>query len=148
MSHEYSTLRTWLLPNILKFLGENKHVSLPHRVFECGDVVYLDEKAETRVRSERRVVVAIADNEVGYEDIQAVLYTFLREIGVTFKLGRFSHPSFLSGRTAQLTVNGKEVGVLGEVNPVVLANFGLETPVAAFELSVDGLVKLIYAENV
>jgi len=143
MSQEYSCLRTSLLPSILNFLSENKHVSLPHKLFECGDVVIPDESEETFVRSERRVVAAIADNEVGYEDIQAVLYAFLHEFGVEFKLERSVQPSLLTGRTGEVSIDGVLIGLLGEVNPTVLSNFELETPVAIFELNVDGLAQLL-----
>ncbi len=143
MSQEYSILRTSLLPNILKFLSENKHVSLPHRVFECGDVVLQDESEETLVRSERRVAVAIADNEVGYEDIQAVMYTFLQEFGVEFRLVRSTHPSLLNGRTAEISFEGVAIGLIGEMNPSVLSNYELDTPVAVFELNLERLVQLL-----
>ncbi len=147
MSQEYSTLRTSLLPNILNFLGENKHVSLPQRVFECGDVVLRDESKETRVRSERRVAAAIADNEVGYEDIQGILRAFLREFGVEFRLERFTDASLLAGRRACIKVDRTTVGFLGEVSPTVLSNYDLETPVAAFELNVDSLTQLVCREK-
>ncbi len=147
MSQEYSTLRTSLLPNLLKFLGENKHVSLPHRVFECGDVVVIDETMETLVRSERRVAAAFADNEVGYEDIQAVVQAFLREFSVSFELVKSTHPSLLLGRTARVDVDEVAVGVLGEVKPEILINFGLDTPVAACELNIDVLTQSICSEK-
>jgi phenylalanyl-tRNA synthetase beta chain len=143
MSQEYSSLRTSLLPGILKFLSENKHVSLPHRVFECGDVVIPDESEETFVRSDRRIVAAIADNEVGYEDIQAVLYAFLHEFGAEFQLERSTHPSLLTGRTGEVKIDGDVVGLVGEVNPTILLGYELETPTAVLELNVDGLAQLI-----
>ncbi len=143
MSQEYSMLRTSLLPNVLRFLSENKHVSLPHRVFECGDVVLPDESEETFVRSERRVAAAIADNEVGYEDIQAVLHAFLHEFGVEFKLAKSIHPSLLNGRTAEVSFERVVIGLMGEMNPTVLSNYELETPVAVFELNVDRLAQLL-----
>ncbi len=143
MSQEYSILRTSLLPNILKFFSENKHVSLPHRVFECGDVVLPDESEETFVRSVRRVAAAIADNEVGYEDIQAAMYAFLQEFGVEFRLVRSTHPSLLNGRTAEVSFDGATIGLIGEMNPAVLLNYELETPVAGFELNLDRLVQLL-----
>lgn len=143
MSQEYSSLRTSLLPSILKFLSENKHVSLPHRVFECGDVVIPDESKETFVRTERRVVAAITDNEVGYEDIQAILYAFLHEFGIQFKLESSVRPYLLAGRTGEVSIDGVPVGILGEVNPTILLNFELENPAAIFELDIDGLTQLL-----
>jgi 2-aminoadipate transaminase len=43
--------------------------------------------------------------------------------------------AFVPGRAAWVSANGKSVGVLGEVHPEVLTNFGLTHPVALAELT-------------
>jgi len=49
------------------------------------------------------------------------------------------HPSFLKGRAGSIIINGKTIGVIGELHPQVLINFGLQTPVAAFEINIEDL---------
>ncbi|MEM7826015.1 MAG: hypothetical protein QW451_00060, partial [Candidatus Aenigmatarchaeota archaeon] len=49
------------------------------------------------------------------------------------------HPSFIEGRTAKILVEGKKVGIIGEIHPSVLENWKLEMPVAAFEIDLSFL---------
>ncbi|HJK13685.1 MAG TPA: hypothetical protein O0X72_02440, partial [Methanocorpusculum sp.] len=44
------------------------------------------------------------------------------------------------GRRGDVYVSGKKIGVFGEICPDVLVAFGLEHPVAAFELDLSGLL--------
>jgi len=141
VSAEYSVLRNCLLPGTLNFLSYNRHVSYPQRVFECGDVVLVDEKMPTRTLNRRKLSGAICDYTVSYEDIQAVIYSLLQNLGVKeWSVDRLDHPSFIRGRAGMLMVHGHEAGVLGEVNPPVLERLGLENPIAAFEVDVETLM--------
>ncbi|HDI86325.1 MAG TPA: phenylalanine--tRNA ligase subunit beta [Candidatus Korarchaeota archaeon] len=135
----YSVLRDSLLPGVIAFLARNTGAPLPQKVFEVGDVVIPDESAETGARDERRVCAAIADSEVGFEDIQADLYALLRNLNVDFEVRQARHPTLLPGRTAEILVSGEVAGVVGEVNPEVLELNKIKTPVAAFELSLPAL---------
>ncbi|MDH5635022.1 MAG: phenylalanine--tRNA ligase subunit beta, partial [Candidatus Bathyarchaeota archaeon] len=56
VSIEYTIMRQTLLPNLMKNLADNRHESLPQRLFEVSDVVVLDSKQETGC--ERRLHLA------------------------------------------------------------------------------------------
>ena len=47
------------------------------------------------------------------------------------------HMSFLEGRAAVIIMKRRELGVLGEIHPEVLNNFGLENPTCAFEMDIE-----------
>ena len=144
VSREYTCLRNWLTPILLSFLSHNRHVELPQRVFECGDVVLIDPSRPTSTRVERRLAAAICDRKAGYEDIQACLYALLRNLGLNeWSVEPLVHPSFIEGRAARLIVKGVEVAVLGEVHPEVLARFKLENLVACFETNLSRLLNLL-----
>lgn len=141
VSLEYSVLRNCLLPGILNFLSYNKHVSFPQKIFECGDVVLVDSKMETKTVNRRKVAGVISDHIASYEDIQAVVYALMENLGVReLRVDRLDNPSFVRGRAASVSIGGGEVGVLGEVDPLVLERFSLENPVAAFEIDVEKLM--------
>jgi phenylalanyl-tRNA synthetase beta chain len=134
VSEEYTILRTWLLPCLLDVLRENKRHELPQRVFEVGDVVLLDRKAETGARNVRRAAAAVIGDQANLTYIKAVAEALMRELGVSWKVKPIEHPSFLRGRAAELLVKGRRLGIIGEVHPEVILGFELEHPVAAFEL--------------
>jgi phenylalanyl-tRNA synthetase beta chain len=71
--------------------------------------------------------------------VEAVLGIAGLDFEVATDAGRpFLHP----GRAAAVLVAGRDLGWVGELHPVVAREWGLEGPVAAFELDVDALVEL------
>jgi len=118
----------------LQFLSYNAHAPYPHKVFECGDVVLPNESMPNRAEQRLKLAAAISDYKVGYEDIQAVAYGFLRGMGLReWEVRPLGHPSFIRGRAASILIRGEEAAILGELRPDVLLKFGITSPVAAFE---------------
>ena len=79
-------------------------------------------------------------------DLKGVIETLLRELRVAGE-ARFApveHSTFHPGRAAELRIDGRSVGVLGEVHPLVREAFGLgldlERPVLAAEFDLEALV--------
>lgn len=135
VSENWNVFRNWLLPSLMEFLSANKHVEYPQGVFEIGDAVIIDESKETKTKDIRKVACAIADSNVGYQEISAMLEGYFSSLGVKCKLKTVEHNSFIAGRIAAILVDGKQIGVIGEINPAVLENWKLEVPVAAFEIN-------------
>jgi len=137
ISENWCVFRNWLLPSLMEFFANNQHVEYPQKIFEVGDVVLIDKKQETRTRDVRKLAVAIADSKVSYDDIVAVLDAFMSLVGAKYKLKASKHPSFIEGRTAEILVKGKAIGIIGEIHPSVLENWKLEMPIAAFEIDLS-----------
>ncbi|MEM2576933.1 MAG: hypothetical protein QW476_03290, partial [Candidatus Bathyarchaeia archaeon] len=60
----------------------------------------------------------------------------------TLQLKECLHESFIEGRVGKIVINDVEVGLIGEIHPKVLEEWGLEVPVAAFELNATKLLNL------
>ena len=134
VSENYSVLRDSLIPGLLHFLAANTHAKYPQRVFEVGDVVVVDESYETRARDERRLAAAYADYSVGFEDIYSHLKALTDNSGLELELEPHHERPFLEGRCAKVIVNGRESGLIGEIDPEVLLKLGITVPVALFEI--------------
>ncbi|MEM2315962.1 MAG: phenylalanine--tRNA ligase subunit beta [Candidatus Nezhaarchaeales archaeon] len=141
VSSDYTCLRTSLIPSLLDFLSENVHVEYPQKIFEVGDVVIASEGFDEKSFSDRRLAVLHADYRVGYEDVQAILYSLLRVLRVEFKVRSDRRGLMIEGRCGSIIVNGDAVGILGEIKPEVLLKFGIQTPIAAFEISLSKVYK-------
>ena len=139
VSANWCVFRNWLLPGLLEFLSHNLHVEYPQRVFEIGDVVLLDEKTETKTKNIRKLAAAISESKVSYENIASVVDALLTNLGVSYALKPTKHPSFIDGRVAAVVIDGKDVGIIGEIHPLVLSNFGIEMPVVAFEIDIEAI---------
>lgn len=140
VSSNWSVFRDRLLPGLLEFLSKNKHVDHPQSIYEIGDTVSLDQKKETRTSNKRGLAFATISDASGFEDAVSVLSALLNNLGVRHSLKKESHKSFIPGRCAACYSGRKRLGTIGEVHPLVLEKWGLEKPVAAFEVSLDTLL--------
>jgi phenylalanyl-tRNA synthetase beta chain len=137
MSSNWSVFRTSLLPGILEFYSRNMHIEYPQSLFEAGNVILTDPGAETRTRDEFHVAGAVSASTVSYDMISSVFDALMRNLGLQYEMKKAAHPSMIEGRTAEIMVNKKHAGFIGEINPQVLNNWGIEKPVVAFELKMD-----------
>jgi phenylalanyl-tRNA synthetase beta chain len=100
-----------------------------------GKVTLPDQSRETRTRDEDWLAAATTHPNANFSEIKSALDSFLGNFGVEWQIKETLHPSFIEGRVGKVIVNDSEVGVVGEVNPLVLEMWKLENPVAAFELN-------------
>ena len=74
-------------------------------------------------------------------EIKSVLDAFMSNFGVNWQIKETTHPSFIEGRVGKIIVGGVDVGVVGEVNPLVLEAWKLENPVSAFEVNFQKILE-------
>ena len=127
---EESVLRTSMLPGMLRAIAFNaSRQSHDVRLFEVGQVYPRPASAEQPLPDEReRVAVALAGqggDAVGATRVWRILEGALRLEGVCMEPASVGglHPT----RTVRLcTRDGEELGVVGEVDPDVLAAHGID----------------------
>ncbi len=138
VSSEYSMLREWLLPSLMKNLADNRHESYPQKLFEVADVVKVDERLEVKSRRELHAAGVVSHSSANFTEIKSCVEALLNNLGADeWRIRGGRHPSFVPGRTGAIYVKGTKVGVLGEIHPEVLNGFELENPTCAFEINVD-----------
>ncbi|WP_440006686.1 phenylalanine--tRNA ligase subunit beta [Halomicrococcus sp. SG-WS-1] len=138
-SEDYTMLRTWALPSLLVVLENNTHRSYPQDLAEIGLAAHVDESENTGVAEHRTVAGVLARHDASYEDAKARLQAVARNFDVELATPATDHPSFIDGRAAEVVLDGRSVGVVGEIHPAVLVDHDLELPVAAFEFRLDAL---------
>jgi phenylalanyl-tRNA synthetase beta chain len=138
-SEDYETVRTWALPSLMLVLENNTHRSYPQHLSEVGLAIERDEAERTKVAERQTVAAALARHDASYEDAKASLQALCRAFDAELATPPTDHPTFISGRTADVVIDGENVGVIGEVHPEVLVEYDLEVPVAAFEFDLDAL---------
>jgi len=132
ITEDQSVLRTHILPLLMETLEINRHRELPQRIFATGDVI----RGETTMQTVAAVSIhAAADFSEAYATMDALC----RECGLRAEFAESADPAFIDGRRGDVVVNGKIVGVFGEIHPEVLAAFSLEHPVAALELDLTAV---------
>jgi phenylalanyl-tRNA synthetase beta chain len=133
-------LRNWLLPSVMEFLSYNQSVEFPQKIFELGKVTLPDKTKETKTRDEEWLCAATAHANANFTEIKSALDAFFTNLGVNWKIAETTHPSFIDGRVGKICVGDVDVGVVGEVSPLVLGAWKLENPVAAFEVNLQRIL--------
>lgn len=140
MSAPYSVVRSWILPILLDVLSKNKHHDYPQYIFEEGLISLKD---KNRISDHNHLAAVCCGQEADYTKIRQILEALLRIFGINYSFKEFEHDSFIPGRVAQVFIGNKPVAFVGELHPVVLHKFGLNMPVAGFELDVTALFDLL-----
>jgi len=133
----YNVVRTHLMGGLFEALHENRRRPMPQRLFEIDNVVNLDDAAETGAIEFRRIAFVETGRESGYATARSVVDALMRELGWKVEYAAIDHPTFVPGRAASLSRDRAVMGILGEVHPEVLTNFGLTHPVALAELTLE-----------
>ncbi len=138
-SEDFTMVRSWALPSIIMVLENNTHRAYPQNLAEVGFSAYVDESKNTNV-AERRTVAAVRCHAgASYEDAKAALRALVDAFDKDLETPATEHPTFVSGRTASVVVDGEAVGVIGEVHPEVIVEHDIELPVVAFEFDLEAL---------
>ncbi len=154
LSSEMAELRLSLRDSLLRTLAANqRNVDGGVRLFEVGRVY--QPRAED-LPDEREVVAAVLSGprgepfwqaepeEMDFFDAKGVLEALLGGLGVTATHTPVELPVLHPARTAQVSVNGKTVGFLGELHPKSRRAFDLiDRPVLYLEIDLSDLLGLL-----
>lgn len=131
-----TVVRSHLMTGLMEHLRENKRAPLPLRFFELDNVTVLDPAAETGAREERHLSVVEMGREASYASIRSVMDALLFELGIAGTFTAITHPTYIPGRVAHVSTQSEVDGVLGELHPEAILNFGLDHPVAIAEFKI------------
>ena len=143
VSKNWCVFRAWLIPSLIEFLASNTNREYPQNIFEIGEVVVFDNKAETRSRNPTRLAWAYAGIDANFTKAKQSFDFLMRNLGLDYEITEAEHGSFIPGRVGRVSVKGKNVAYIGEIHPQVLDNFGVGQPVCAFELDLSEILKTI-----
>ena len=130
-------IRTSLINSLMEFLEDNKHEDLPQKIFEIGDILYLDDTKENKTKSSKKLAALICHSTANFTEIKSVMTSVLTNLGYTMEISDSENKTFIEGRVADVVgeaQKGTIKGFFGEVSPEVITNFTLEYPVIAFEI--------------
>ncbi|MCY3558883.1 MAG: phenylalanine--tRNA ligase subunit beta [Chloroflexi bacterium] len=159
MNAERDRMRPSLRPWALRSYAQNQR--------EARGVLGLFEVGKTfapntaRQPTEMRVLLALLGGEtpssvhgdsarqVDFFDAKGLLEQLGAGLGVTFDLSSGADDELLvKGRSARLSVNGHDIGVIGQVQPTTADAFDIDGDVFALELSISTLAPLLEDSDV
>merc|ERR1719329_1912371 len=132
---DFEIVCTTLLGGILKCLANNKHLPMPIKIFEVGDVVLQEPTMEVGARNFRRVCAIHAGHTAEFSKLHGLLDQIMYQLKCEpahqategskkrpFKLSPSDDPAFFPGRQAHVIVDDTKIGIVGEIHPEVLGS--------------------------
>jgi phenylalanyl-tRNA synthetase beta chain len=141
MSESYEMLRDSQLPNLLYSESISSNAAYPHRIFEVGKVAYLDEEENYGSRTVTSLSFLFCDREASFNDVNSHLAAVFFYLSREYTLEPVVDPRFIPGRTGAVLYRGRRIGVVGEVHPAVLENWGIQQPAAAAEIDLSAILE-------
>lgn len=148
LGEEFSLVRTTLLPGLLRVLSLNLRRWQPQaRLFEVG-TVFRSRGTEELPQEVPHVGIALAgvvekdwltpERVLDLYDLKGVLEAFFEAFGLKLEL-ETGGPSFLmEGRRAEIRLNGKVIGWMGQLRRDIAQTLDLKVPVWVSEFSLEG----------
>ncbi|MCL5018353.1 MAG: phenylalanine--tRNA ligase subunit beta [Candidatus Pacearchaeota archaeon] len=132
---DYTILRKDLTHYLLKIFSENVDSEYPQKIFEMGKI-FNDYKEKENL--------ALAVAPANFTEVRQILEYLSRMLNLEIKV---SEPKdkipnwFIDGRCAEIFLDNKPIGFLGEIHPKILKNWKIKMPVALFEISLEEVFK-------
>jgi len=157
ISTDKVALRHTLLAGMLDVAASNARHTERQRLFEIGHVYYPVEGQELPDEPTHVGLLMTGPRDlpdwqgdarqgsIDFFDLKGVIEALIKDMRIDGAVSYrpTEHSSFHPGRAAELVIDKRVVGVLGEVHPLVRQAFGLgldlEKPVLAAELALDAL---------
>jgi phenylalanyl-tRNA synthetase beta chain len=134
-SLEHTILRDSLLPGLINSLAKNIHESYPQKLFEIGTIF----NKTSSVTEETHLCAVSSHKDANFSEMKSVLQSVIQSIfGKTCETKTTTHPTFEKGHVANITVDGKIIGIIGEISKSTKDNFKLREPIVSFEVKLPG----------
>ena len=130
---DYKILRKDLTHYLLKILSENVDSEYPQKIFEIGKIFNTNETEN----------IAMASAPANFTEIRQILEYLSKMMNLDLQI---SEPEkvpnyFIDGRTAEIRLDNKIIGFLGEIHPKILRNWKIKMPVSIFEINLEEIFK-------
>lgn len=156
ITSDRTALRQSLLASILNIAERNARISKRLALFELGEV-FLPEKGQDLPQEPRKLAILLSgprahlhwqasdESVMDFYDLKGILENLLDGLHLgDIQVISTDHPSFHPGKCAQIMLEDDDIGVFGEIHPLVKANYNLpDDPVLAAELDVESFTSMI-----
>lgn len=147
-SAERAVMRHSLLASLLEVVGHNSRFQERIAMFEIGPV-FLEDEAEVLPTEQTKLAIVMtgrralpswqeSDTAVyDFFDLKGVLQSMLAGLHVDVSYEVANHPSYRPGRTARLLIAGQQIGIMGELHPLVVERLDVQVDAEQAVLAAD-----------
>jgi phenylalanyl-tRNA synthetase beta chain len=148
-------MRHSVLNSVLEAVERNSHIRQRIAFFEAGPIFMASEGGERPDELHRLAIVLTGprslpgwqkqtDEVMDFYDLKGVISELMKELHVNFLVAPAEHPTFHPGKSARILVGEQQIGVFGELHPLVHERYDFSpNPVLAADINLDLLISLI-----
>ncbi len=142
LGEDTSVMRTTSLPSMLDVLGTNfAKRNMDVKLYELA-TIYLPQQGEELASEQSVLTLGEYGQNTGFFELKGAveaIFKALRIHGVRFEAVK-DNPSYHPGRCARITCGERTIGVMGQIHPSVVPEFGLTGAVYTAELNVGAML--------
>lgn len=150
LGEDTSIMRTVILPSMLDILSrnfafKNKGVKL----YEIGKI-YLPVEGEKLPNEPKRMIFGTYGEHENFFTLKGEVDALLEQLNVhpATYVADTKNPSYHPGRCADIMIDGKKLGEIGQIHPLVAEGYGISGEVYVAELDFTGLQSALAPERV
>lgn len=141
MSENYQFVRPSIIASLFEAESQSANAVYPHKIFEVGKVAFIDSSENTGTKTIQSLGFLTASNNANFNDAASEVSTLLYYLDHKYEVKETEDPRFILGRQAGILVNGKQVGIFGEIHPQILENWQVGVPCVAGEIDLEELME-------
>ena len=145
LGEDTSIMRTVALPSMLEILSRNNaYHNKAAKLYEVAKV-YLPQAGEKLPQEPKMLMLGTYGSGETFFTLKGELEGIFRALRMkkTEYTAEKNNPSYHPGRCARITVDGEEIGVMGQVHPLVAKNYGIDAEVYCAELNFTRMLSLM-----
>ena len=144
LGEDTSVMRTTALPSMLDILSRNyAYHNKAARLYELAKI-YLPKDGKILPEEPKILVLGSYGAGENFFTLKGELEAILS--GLRIKRARYSavtdNPSYHPGRCAKVTIDGTDVGYIGQIHPVVAQNYDIDCEIYCAEIDISALFTL------
>ncbi len=142
LGEDTSIMRTIALPSMLDILSRNyAYHNKSVKLYEVAKI-YLPQEGQPLPEEPKMLMLGTFGTKENFFTLKGELEAIFA--GLRLKKASYSavtdNPSYHPGRCAKVSINGMDVGVMGQVHPLVAKNYGVDVDVYCAEISFTKLL--------
>ena len=143
LGEEFSVMRSSLIPNVLEVLARNNSRKVKQaRIYEMGSI-FLPRENELPIEKKMLTIGIYGENE-DFFSLKGICENILEGLGIEgfYFDAEQNHPTFHSGRCANIIWGTHIIGTLGELHPIVTENYDLQTRGYVADLDFNMMIQM------
>ena len=145
LGEDTSIMRTIALPSMLEILSRNNaYHNKSVKLYELAKI-YLPVEGQALPEEPRMLLLGTYGDGETFFTLKGELEAIFK--GLRVKKASYcavkDNPSYHPGRCAKVTIDGVDVGVMGQVHPLVAKNYGIDVDVYCAEINFTAVLELL-----